>query len=516
MIVTAVRSFRVMGSIICFGLGLALSTVPSAPVIAEESADSLTADLGSIDFPNSGAAAAQTAFLTGMKAFHSFEFEDAGTAFRHAQEIDPDFALAYWGEALSFNHPLWNETDPAAAHATLARFAPTPEARQQKTPAGRERGLMAAVDVLYGAGDKLTRDIAYSESMQALHALYPDDDEIATLYALSILGTVRPGDKGFRRQVQAGAIALQVYERNPNHPGAAHFIIHAFDDPDHAILALPAAKRYADIAPAAAHALHMPSHIFVQLGMWDGVVESNDASYKAALNDVERKGHQRGRSEYHALQWYHYGQLQLGNLKQAQWALDEALRTMERFPSMRVRNGTMRMVARHAIETERWSELDHGLLTDADRNHTALQLAAGLSSVHTGDFKKAEDALTQMKKAGETFAKDESTAYMARITAIEAKELEAAMALAEGDDDTAEQHLIEATTLEAALNPPSGPPLPMKPAFEMYGEFLLAQGRLEEAATQFKKALERTPNRTKSVQGLEKAQTIPSDTALLQ
>ena len=254
------------------------------------------------------------------------------------------------------------------------------------------------------------------------------------------------------------------------------------------ILALPAAKVYAEIAPAAPHALHMPSHIFVQLGMWDGVVASNDASYKAALDHVERKGLERGRSEYHALQWYHYGQLQLGNKEMARWALDEAFRTLDTFPTTRVRRGTMRMLARHTLETERWSEFDHGILSDADRNHSALQLAAGLSGVHTGNMDAAEIALANIKDARQRFLGNASTAYRAKITAVEGKELEAALALARDDDDTAEKFLADATALEAELDAPSGPPLPMKPACEMYGVFLLAQGRMEAAAVQFNKS----------------------------
>ena len=498
-----VRSIRTFLSIVCLGAGLGLHGTAVPAAIGGDFANGLTAYLGVIDFPNSGAAGAQTPFLTGMKALHSFEFEDAGEAFRKAQAMDSQFALAYWGEALSYNHPLWAEQDDKAARASLARFAPTPEARWKKTRAGRERGLMKAVDVLYGPDDKLSRDIAYSEAMQRLHEAFPEDGEIATLYALSLLGTVRPGDKGFGRQMRAGAIALEVFARNPRHPGAAHFIIHAFDDPEHAILALPAAKAYASIAPAAPHALHMPSHIFVQLGMWEAVVTSNAASYKAAIDHVERKGLERGRSEYHALQWYHYGQLQLGNEEKVEWALGEAFRTLEVFPTTRVRDGTMSMLARSILETERWSEFDHGLLTDADRDHSALQFVAGLSGAYTGNEKAAEAALANIMEARQHFLKDATKAYPARITAVEEKELQAAMAVAQGDGDTAERFLIEATTLEADLNAPSGPPLPMKPAFEMYGEFLSAHGRLEEAAAQFKKALERTPNRTKSLQGME-------------
>ena len=510
------RTMRFFLRVVCLGAGVGLLGASLPAHAAGDPAHRLSAELGSIDFPNSGAAEAQTAFLTGMKALHSFEFEDAGEAFREAQAIDPDFGLAWWGEALSFNHPLWSEQVRGAALAALARYAPTPEARAARVPPGRERGLIEAVDVLYGAGDKLSRDVAYSEAMRRLHEAHPEDDEIATLHALSLLGTVRRGDKGFGRQVRAGAIALEVFARNPKHPGAAHFIIHAFDEPEHAILALPAAKAYAEIAPAAPHALHMPSHIFVQLGMWEGVVASNDVSYKAALDHVERKGLARGRSEFHSLQWYHYGQLQLGNEAMARWALDEALRTLATFPSRRVRTGTMRILARHILETERWSEFDHGVLTDADRGHSALQLAAGLSAVHTGNVDAAEVALANIKAARRGFEGNSSKAYRARIVAVEERELEAALAMARGDDDAAEGLLVETTALEAELNTPSGPPLPMKPAHELYGEFLLSQGRLEEAAAQFDKALERTPNRIRSVRGLGRARRHSSDVSLRQ
>ena len=200
----------------------------------------------------------------------------------------------------------------------------------------------------------------------------------------------------------------------------------------------------------------------------------------------------------------------------AQWALEEAFRTLETYPTERVRHGTMSMLARQMIETEEWGPFDHNRLTDADSKHTALQLAAGFMGAQNDAMFIADAALGNIKDARERLAKTPSTAYMARIASVEEKELEAAMALARGHKDAAEQFLIEATAIEAELNAPSGPPLPMKPSFEMYGEFLIGEGRLEEAAVQFKKALERTPNRTKSVRGLEKATTKSSDTALLQ
>lgn len=489
-------------------IALALMFSPVGLAQAASGADTpVLSELGSIDFNNSGSAEAQTAFLNGVKAFYSFEFDEAGDDFRLAQKIDPDFALAYWGEAISVNHPLWARQDTDAARATLARFAATPAARAEKTPAGRERGLMEAVDVMYGTGDKLSRDIAYAEAMRGLHEMHPGDNEVATLYALSLLGTVRPGDTGFRRQMQAAAISMEVFDRNPNHPGAAHFIIHALDDPEHAILALPAARVYAGIAPDAPHALHMPSHIFVQLGMWEDVVSSNIASYAAAVDLAERKGLERGRSDFHSLSWLQYGDLQLGNFDAAKRSLDLAMQTEENHPTNQVHNGVMMMLARYILETERWSEMPFDQITDRDNNNAGLQFVAGLAATHVGDMAAAKAALDNTTAIRQRQEAKPATAYMAKIVAVGENELEAAMALSTGDATLAEQKLRDATAIEATLNAPSGPPLPMKPSFEMYGEFLLTQGRYEEAAAQFGKALERTPNRTKSVTGLAMARS---------
>ena len=224
-------------------------------------------ELGTIMFETSGAPAAQPKFLEGVKALHSFQFDEAAVAFREAKALDPSFALAYWGEAMSHNHPLWAQQDREAGQRVLESLAPTRAERVAKARLPKERALLEAIDLIYyGPDDKLARDRAYSEYLAELYARWPDDHEISIWYALSLLGTVRPGDTGFRRQALAASIAGKVFAENPRHPGAAHFVIHSFDDPDHAPLGLAAARAYADIAPAAAHALHMPAHIFVQLG----------------------------------------------------------------------------------------------------------------------------------------------------------------------------------------------------------------------------------------------------------
>src|SRR4051812_1114785 len=279
------------------GGAVVFSASASAAAPAQAAKPSKGVELGSINFPTSAKPAAQGPFLTGVKGLYNFEFDIAGEAFREAQKADPAFALAYWGEAMSFNHPLWAQQDLPAARKALEKLAPTAAARAAKAPAGKERELVEAADVLFGAGDKLARDIAYSQAMGRMHAKYPQDDELSVMYALSLLGTARPGEKTTRNAMQAAAIVLDVFQRHPQHPGAAHFIIHSFDDPDHAILSLPAARAYSKIAPSAAHALHMPSHIFVQLGMWDDVIASNVVAYKAADELATAKSLPRGRED---------------------------------------------------------------------------------------------------------------------------------------------------------------------------------------------------------------------------
>ena len=230
--------------------------------------------LGSLSFPNSGAPAAQHDFLRGVLLLHSFEYGYAAEAFLKAQEIDPDFAMAYWGEAMTYTHPVWSQKDAAAASEALARYAPTPEARAAKAPTDRERAYLAAVDVLYGHGEKAALDTLYSVEMGKLASAYPDDLEAQTFYALSLLG-LSQGNRDVPTYIEAGAIALAAFQQNPDHPGGAHYTIHSFDDPTHAILAMEAARAYGPIAPEAAHAQHMTTHIFLARGLWDDVVEAN-------------------------------------------------------------------------------------------------------------------------------------------------------------------------------------------------------------------------------------------------
>ena len=289
---------------------LCLALLLSVPAASQE--------FGTIVFPTSATGAAQDAFLVGVKALHNFEFDEAAGAFQRSQKADPSFAMAYWGEAMSHNHPLWAQQDLEAAKKVLDRLDPTPAGRVAKAKLPKEKAYFEALHQLYfWAGDKLARDQAYSDALARMSAQWPDDHEISIFYALSLLGTVRSGDTGFRRQALAASIAEAVFQKNPNHPGAAHFVIHAFDDPDHAPLGLTAARAYAKIAPSAAHALHMPSHIFVQLGMWQDAERSNIVAYKAAVDLNTRMKLAEGREDFHTLSWLAYAVTMLGKIDDA-------------------------------------------------------------------------------------------------------------------------------------------------------------------------------------------------------
>jgi tetratricopeptide (TPR) repeat protein len=482
--------------------------------------------LGTITFPTSGAAAAQPAFVEGVKALHSFQFDEAAEAFRRAQQADPAFALAYWGEAMSYNHPLWAQQDTDAAKRALENLAPALDGRVAKARLEKEKAFLEAADQLfYGPDDKLARDIAYSDAMARMYARWPDDHEVATFYALSLLGTLRPGDTGFRRQALAASIAFDVFAQNPDHPGAAHFIIHSFDDPDHAPLALPAARIYASIAPSAPHALHMPSHIFVQLGMWDDVVESNTVAYEAAVELNERLNLAEGREDFHTLSWLTYANLMLGRFDDAEANVELARRAAARNPgNPNLRAGYLGMRARYMLETERWEPVpvdagDEGAAHASEPQMTMARdggatwlFAAAVSAAQRGDLATAEAAEAALEERREN-VEAEGNAYDAKALSIMAHEVGALIGLARGQHDAAVRLAEQAVETELTMSPPSGPPDPIKPAIELYGEVLHDAGRPADAVAAFEQSLLRTPKRTPSLVGLARAAADIGDVA---
>ncbi|MGH9804061.1 MAG: hypothetical protein ACRD4D_02730, partial [Candidatus Acidiferrales bacterium] len=458
--------------------------------------------LGRVDFPNSGAPAAQEHFLRGVLWLHSFEYRDAMAEFRKAQELDPGFALAYWGEAMTHNHPLWSEQDRETARKALEKLAATPEARLAKAPTEREKGFLRAVEILYGEGEKYARDRAYAAAMRKLYEQFPDDLEVASFYALSELGSV--SERDFAAYMRAAAVAEQVFARNPNHPGAAHYLIHSYDDPVHAPLGLRAARAYAKIAPAAVHALHMPSHIFLALGMWEDVTASNQASWEASVA--------RGGASYHALHWLAYSYLQRGRYREARKLLERMESDAHANPAGYTGWHWSAMRAAYVVETRQWEEpvLRVELDTSGVREVAAPGadlFARGLAALKSGNRAGAEKRLAEMKSlrtgaeaAAETQAAHSHWAMQVspaglKTVAILEQELEALLKFADGHSAEAVRTLEEAAAAEEAMSFEFGPPAIVKPTRELLGEVLLEQGRPQEAQQSFERALARAPRR---------------------
>jgi len=278
------------------------------------------ANAGVVSFANSGSEAAQAAFLHGLALLHSFEYDFAARDFREAERIDPGFAMAYWGEAMTFNHPVWNEQDRPAALAALEKLGPSPEARLAKAPTQREKDYLRALEILYGEGPKSARDERYAEEMASLRQKYPADIEAAAFYGLALLGTGE-GVRNERTYMQAAAILMPLFYSHPQHPGIAHYLIHACDDPTHAALALPAARAYSKIAPDAAHAQHMTSHIFLALGMWKDVIHANEAAMRVVNEQQAAQGKPPGHCGHYNY-WLEYGYLETGQIDKARRLLD--------------------------------------------------------------------------------------------------------------------------------------------------------------------------------------------------
>ena len=483
-------------------------------------AGSAQSQLGKVVFPTSGSPEAQTHFLRGLAALHSFWFEEALDEFRASTKIDPNFVMGYWGEAMAHNHPLWAEQDTEAARKVLTNI------KDLSKVTAREKAFVEAVRLLYGPGDKLARDKAYSAAMEKLYRAYPDDLEAACFYSLSLLGTVRPGDKGYRRQALAGAIALDIYKKNPDHPGAAHFIIHAFDDPEHAIIALPAARRYAEIAPEAHHARHMPAHIFLQLGMWPEAAASNESAWAVSDAWVKRKSLALTARDYHSLHWLAYVYLQQGRYAKA-----EGLLPMNRKDGVGRYNEDM--TAAFIVETERWdlaaklfatepAKAAEDMTAHAAHNQPAAAPTRGPRSQSLPSFIRglaaaklgSPDAaryIAELHSARQQVS-EKGDNYAAKSAEIKELEVSASVAATKQNYSEAIEMMKRATALEEEMSPPSGPPSLIKPSHELFGEILLAANRPTDAAEQFSIALLRQPNRARSLLGLARAASKSGDT----
>jgi hypothetical protein len=475
-------------------------------------------NVGNLSFPTSASANAQQHFLRAVAILHSFGWKQAIAEFKLAQQAQPDFALAYWGETLCYNHPLNAEQDAKNPRAVLARLGPNTDARMAKAPTAREKGFLGAVEALWADGpDWRQRRVAYKDAMERLHKQFPNDDEVTTFYALSLLSAARAtNDDTFRPEVKAGALAMDVFKRNPKHPGATHYIIHAFDDPVHAPLALEAARAYAEIVPAVSHAVHMPTHIFIQHGMWNEVAHQNVRAFNIARDlweHVDVPGDMA-----HSGDWGQYGFLQLGDYAGARERMKIFGEMAEKTKHPRAVGALALQQARYIIETEEWK-----VAPVAENASNETILANGFSAVKTGDMATAQKmAALLAAKAGSAPGETAAAAHAdhgaapgaprapaapdaGKSVSIMDRELKALIALAKGEKDTAVAVLTEAVKIEESMRPPNGAADPVKPSHELLGEVLLEVGKPAEAANAFDASLLRMPNRARSLIGSARA-----------
>ncbi len=473
-------------------------------------------EVGEVSFANSGSPEAQEPFLRGLALLHNFEYPDAAEQFHKAQKIDPDFAMAYWGEAMTFNHPIWMQQDLDAARAVLARFGATSEARLAKAKTERERDYLRTIEVLYGSGTKEERDFHYADAMAALHQRYPDDVDATAFYALSLLGTAHQG-RDFATYMKSAALLEEVFTTHLHHPGVLHYLIHSYDDPIHAPLGVRAARLYGNVAPNAGHALHMTSHIFVALGAWDDVIAANEKAMRVVNHQRADHGHS-AKTCGHYVSWLHYAFLQERRFDEARQQLD-ACRKMALESS---RSGAapqaddtsvsdyVEMRVFQAIETGRWDTADPFVIPQGayagPRFTQAYAEALAASDLPT--LKAAAARLRERQKdlRIESEQKKETDRGYGQRTDIQVQQIDALEQIREGKKDEGIALLRKAAEAESALPLEFGPPVIEKPTFELLGDELLALGRHAEAEQAYRAALARAPGRTRSLQGLLRTQ----------
>src|SRR6516162_5745178 len=485
--------------------------------------------LGPAHMQTSCASAVSVDFDRALALLHNFWYARAFERFNQVAKNDPECAMAYWGAAMTYNHPFWDPPSQADETAAWTLVQKGLKARHTST---REKLYIAAVAALYkdaGSGTKSARDDNYRDATAAVNAKYPDD-ETKLFYGLSILGAIPEGTKGFEQQGQAAKLFEEVYSHQPDHPGVLHYLIHAYDDPEHAQLGLKAARAYAKSAAAVPHALHMPSHIFTRLGYWDESAATNLRGWNVSEADVRRAHESGAYRDFHNLSYLEYAYIQLGRYRDAQHTVDiiaaqyDALpdkktapdtpelqsrhvrgRTIYTVPD-RVVYGYFDMLARLVVESGRWNKAARIPLLVPSRDFAAVKLqweakaAAERKDPAAANAAAAKLVSLSREPGQHPFAK--------LIISLQAKEAEAFAADASGDTDNAVARLKDAVAMEDSIDDLSQPPYPVIPANELCGNLLLQLNRPAEATIYFQKALSRTPNRPKLIFGLARAAEI--------
>jgi len=467
-----------------------------------------------------------------LALLHNFWYPRALEAFNKVIQADPQCAMAYWGAAMTYNHPFWDAPsleDESAAWALVQKGMQA----TKKTP--REKMYLDAVAALYkngGVGSRSERDEAYRDEMKAVYAKYPDD-ETKLFYGLSILNTVKEGGKDLEKQVAATRLFEEVYAKNPLHPGVLHYLIHGYDDPAHAADGLKAARAYAKAAAAVPHAQHMPSHIFTRLGYWEESAATNENAWRTSEADVKRAGEPGDHRDFHSLNYLEYAYLELGRYRDARRvtgiikAQYEALtnkktgpdtpelqarhvrgRTIYALPD-RVAYGYFDMLTRYIVETGDWQAVPKVPLVAPSRDFAAMKLQLeAMAAAGRGDAAGAKAAADRIVALSN---EPDQHPFTRQIITMQAKEAEAIAAQVAGDGEGAIAKMNEAIAIEDSIYALSQPPYPIIPAHELFGSMLLEMKRPADAMRHFTETLRRTPGRPKSIYGIARAAEALSD-----
>ena len=491
--------------------GLCTAFMPPACAQHEHPAGDVS-KLGKVNFPVSCEQSVLSQFNSAVAMLHSFWFEKASETFGSVAEKDPKCGMAYWGVAMTHWHEIWQAPGPADLKAGTAAVGQA-KAAGAKTP--RERDYIAAIETFYKDADKQdhgTRARAYETAMDQLQARYPDDHEAAIFYALALLATAPPTDKTYVNQKKAGAILEPLYVAEPQHPGVAHYIIHAYDYPPLAERALDAARRYAKIAPDSPHALHMPSHIFTRLGLWQESIDSNLASAASAVRN-NAPG-----SEAHSKDYLIYAYLQGAEDRAAK-------RTLESLPTGRADDpeyvawlyAAGASPARYAVERHRWSEAaalavpfttfprERYSWTEAN-----LHFARALGAARIGHSAAARGDLQQLASIRDILIHEDNR-YWADQVDIQREIAAAWITLADGKADDALQQMASAAAHEDKTDKHNVTPGVILPARELYGDMLLELKQPRQAMIEFEAVLRTAPNRFNALAGAARAAKLSGE-----
>ena len=468
--------------------------------------------LGKVNFPVSCDPVVQPQFSSAVAMLHSFWYEKASETFAAVAEKDPTCGMAYWGVAMTYYHPIWQAPGPSDLKAGAASLEKG-KAAGAKTQ--RERDYIAALDTFYRDADKLdhrTRALAYEKTMEELQARYPEDHEAAIFHALALLATAPPTDRTYVNQKKAGAILEPLFVEQPEHPGIAHYIIHAYDYPPLANRALDASRRYAKIAPDSPHALHMPSHIFTRLGLWQESIDSNLVSAASA-----QKNNAPG-NELHAKDYLIYAYLQGAQDRKAKEALEAPPPGRPDDPQyMNWLYAMGTSPARYAVERHRW---DEAAALTVPRNtfpggrwawtEANVHFARGLGASHTGNVEAARKEIQELAGLRDTLIQNNDK-YWADQVDIQRENAAAWIALAEGKHDAALKQMRSAAEHEDGTDKHNVTPGVILPARELLGDMLLELQQPAQALIEFEATLRTAPNRFNALSGAARAAKLSGD-----